>query len=376
MGSRILTASLLGALLSLPCFAQEPTSAAPPPPGPDSLDPGLQLQPTVPLPVDAPVTPPPPRPTTLADDVGGLGGFGGPGGFGALGQPPGPPRAVYLVTWEPAQHVNGQNADLSMLRQDLTFSSPLWMGETDAISFFLHARNEQLNTSAILPDSKLAFPEDLWDIRVGVNYFHRFDNGWSAGGSLSIGSASDKPFSTINEVSAGVTGFLRVPSGDRNAWLFSVSYDSNSQLPFPVPGVAYSWQVNDQLHLNIGLPFQINYRPMEDLSFDFNYMLLTTVRARVTYRVVPNVKVYAAYDYGTESYFLADRTDSQDRFFYNEMRLTTGVTWNLTAYSTLDLSGGYAFDRQYYEGHNSASETDLVDIAPGPFVALRLGLHY
>ncbi len=57
MGYRILTASLLGALLSLPCFAQEPTSAAPPPPGPDSLDPGVgQLQPTVPLLVDAPVT--------------------------------------------------------------------------------------------------------------------------------------------------------------------------------------------------------------------------------------------------------------------------------------------------------------------------------
>ncbi len=81
-----------------------------------------------------------------------------------------------------------------------------------------------------------------------------------------------------------------------------------------------------------------------------------------------NVKVYASYNYGTESYFLADRTDVLDGLFDNEMRLTTGLTWNLTTYSTLDFSGGYAFDRQYYEGHNSASETDLVDIAPGPFV--------
>ncbi len=87
-----------------------------------------------------------------------------------------------------------------MLRQDLTLTSPLWMGETDAFSFFLHVRNEQINTSAILPDSGQALPEELWDVRASVNYFHRFDNGMTAGGSLSIGSASDKPFSTINEV--------------------------------------------------------------------------------------------------------------------------------------------------------------------------------
>jgi hypothetical protein len=376
MDTRLVTASLLGALLSLPVFAQQPAPVAPSP-GQDAPDALSQLQPNLPMPVDGPaLPPPPPRSLSLTDDFGALGGFGGFGGFGALGQPPGPPRVAYSAFWEPAQHVSGQNADLSQLRQDLTLSSPLWVGEKDAFSLFLHVRNEQINTSAILPDSRLPFPEDLWDIRAGVNYYHLFDNGWSAGGSLSIGSASDKPFSTINEVSAGATGFLRVPSGDRNAWLFSLSYDSNSQLPFPVPGVAYSWQVNDQLHLNVGLPFQINYRPLEDLSFDFNYMLLTTVQARVTYQVGPTVRVYAAYNYGTESYFLADRTDPQDRFFYNEMRLTTGLTWNLTSYSTLDLSGGYAFDRQYYEGHNSTSETDVVQVAPGPFVALRLGLRY
>jgi hypothetical protein len=373
MVCRLLTASLLGALLSLPAFAQDPAPTSPPLVQ-DTPDTGA-LQPPLPMPIDAPITPPPPRPTTLANDFG-PGGFGGAGGGAGLGLAPGPPRADYAAFWEPSQHVNGQNANLSLFRQDLNLFSRLWVDDGDALSFGLHVRNEQINTSAILPDSGQAFPEELWDVRASVNYFHRFDNGMTAGGSLSIGSASDKPFQSINEISVGALGFLRVPSGDRNAWLFSLSYDTNSQLPIPIPGVAYSWQVNDQLHLNIGLPFEINYRPMEDLSFDFSYMLLTTVNARVTYRVLPAVKVYASYNYGTESYFLADRTDVQDRFFYNEMRLTTGLTWNLTAYSVLDLSGGYAFDRQYFEGHNFTSETNVVSVAPGPFVALRLGLHF
>jgi hypothetical protein len=158
--------------------------------------------------------------------------------------------------------------------------------------------------------------------------------------------------------------------------LFTLAYSTNSQIPIPIPGVAYSWWVNDQLHLNLGLPFAVNYRPTENLSFDFDYMILTNVRARATYRLLRDLKIYAGYDYGTESYYLADRTDDKDRFFYNEMKLSTGVTYNINTWSTLDLSSGYVFDRQFYQGHNSTSETDLLDVSPGAFVALRLGLHF
>lgn len=402
MSLRMLIAGLIGALLSASAIAQgpapvvvglpsTPASAAPVPYVPEpTTPPGTWsgLQPSLPLAVDAPMSavcpqvPPPSPAPTLADDFAGpgsSGGFGNSGGFGGaggLGAPPGPPRVEYRVEWEPTQHVIGQNANLSLERQDLTMSAPVWLDDGDALTFHVHLRNEQINSSAILPTSGMAFPEDLWDVQAGFNYFHRFDNGWTGGVGLSVGSASDKPFQTLNELEIGGSGFLRIPSGDRNAWLFTLAYNSNSQIPIPIPGVAYSWWVNDQLHLNLGLPFAVNYRPTQDLSFDFDYMILTNVRARTTYRLLPNLKIYASYDYGTESYYLADRTDDKDRFFYNEMKLSTGVTYNINEWSTLDLSSGYVFDRQFYQGHNSTSETDLVDVSPGAFVALRLGLHF
>jgi hypothetical protein len=288
-----------------------------------------------------------------------------------------PYRADYRVTGYPDQPVSGQPTNLGMLRQDLTLSSPIWQCSPDEWSMSVHVRNELFHTRAVFPDTLQPFPDELWDVRLGTTYRHLFDNGWVAGGTVSVGSASDKPFNSINEMTAGVNGFLRIPQGENNAWLFTLSYSSNSELPFPIPGVAFIWQPSDQLHMNIGLPFQVMYRPCDDLTLDFSYMLLTSVRARATYRVQPTLRVYGGYEFTNESYLPADRLDDRDRLFYYDQRAVGGVQYIVSRSATLDLSGGYAFDRYYFEGTSISDHNhNRIDIGDGGFLSADFRIRW
>jgi hypothetical protein len=281
------------------------------------------------------------------------------------------------LSWFAEERVSGQPTNLGYVQDDLGISFPIWQDCVDEWSGSVNVRGEFFHTSALLLDTHQAFPEELWNIRLGATYRHLFDNGWTAGGMLSVGSASDHPFENINVMTAGVNAFLRVPRGEHDAWLFSLSYSPTSELAFPVPGVAYIWQPNDQLHVNIGLPFQLMYRPTEELVFDFSYMLLRTVHARATYRVCAPVRAYVGFDWSNESYFLDQRPTDNDRFFYYDKRLTGGVQVFFGPRALLDLSAGYAFDRFYFEGRSYSDRNfDRIDVGNGPFGAVKFEVRW
>src|SRR5207244_7729232 len=123
-------------------------------------------------------------------------------------------------------------------------------------------------------------------------------------------------FHSINEMTAGANAFLRIPQGEHNAWLFTLAYSPTSELPIPIPGVAYVRQPSEEFRMNIGLPFQVMWRPIDDVTLDFSYMLLRTVHARATYRLAPALRVYVSYDWGNEGWFLAERPNNNDRVYY------------------------------------------------------------
>jgi hypothetical protein len=287
-------------------------------------------------------------------------------------------RADYQVRWLPAEPVVGQPANLGYVQQDMLLSIPIWQCSTDEWLATANLRAETFHTQAILPDTHQPFPEDLWNIRFGTTYRHLFENGWIAGGTVTVGTASDQPFHSINEMTAGVNAFLRVPQGEHNAWLFTLSYSPVSELPYPIPGVAFMWQPSESFRANIGLPFQVMWRPVEDLTFDVSYMLLTTFHARTTYRLCRRLRVYTAYAVEDEAYLLADRADVNDRFFNIDQRLTAGVLYSITPKAALDLSSGYIFDHHFFEGKNftSGNNFNRVDVGNEPYVALQFRVRW
>ncbi len=287
------------------------------------------------------------------------------------------PRADYRLQWYPNVPVVGQPTSLGMVREDLSASAPIWSEGGDSLSLHAHVTSELFQTHAVLPNTGQAFPDQLWNVNFGASYRHVFDNGWIGGVSGSIGSASDQPFHSTRELTGSANAFLVVPSGERNAWLFSLSYSPTSQLPYPIPMVAYMWQPTDNFRANIGLPFQLWYRPIDDLTIDLSYMLLTTVHARATYRVTQPFRVYAGFDWSNESYFLADRLNEQDRFFYYEKRLTVGAQYFFGKQASLEAFGGYAFDRFYFEGKQlSDSHFNRVDVGNGLFVGAQFRVRW
>ena len=74
---------------------------------------------------------------------------------------------------------------------------------------------------ARFPEAGGRFPSELWDAIAGLSYRHKFDNGWIGGLAVTGGSASDEPFNSLDEVYVRAVAMLRVPQGERNAWIFT-----------------------------------------------------------------------------------------------------------------------------------------------------------
>ena len=281
-------------------------------------------------------------------------------------------RLTDRVTWFPEEPVAGQSTHLSAVQQDFSFALPLWQDTTNEWSAFTRVRGEFFRTHALLPDTGQAFPEELWRVQFGTTYRHQFANGWLGGGAVSGGSASDQPFVRLHDLFLGGHAFLRVPQGTHNAWLFSLAYAPAGELPFPLPGVAYLVHPSEQFLAAIGLPLYLRYRPWDTLTLEGSYMLLRTVHARATYRLLPPVVLFAGFDWENESYRLADRLHDQDRFFSYEKRLTAGVHFIINRSLALDLTSGYVFDRFYFEGqHYSDRNQNRIDVGAGPMVSLQ-----
>jgi hypothetical protein len=342
-------------IVPLPPVMPDPISSPPL----ETLPPNGQAGPAAPVPEVIPA----PQPS----DFGDRGDM-----FGAMWGPPAY-RLGYKAAWFPDELVTQQATHFGYADQSFSFSAPLWHDDANVWSTNMGVRSEIFSTAAILPDTHQPFPEELWNIHFGTSFRHQFDNGWSEISSISLGSASDKPFAPTDRVTIGFNEMVRVPQGEHNAWLFSLSYSNNSQLAFPIPGVAYLYQPSDTFRATLGVPFSLMWRPREDLIIDASYSIIRRVHARVTYVAAP-LRFFTGFDWGDETYFLSDRPTSDDRFYYYDKLLTAGVQWPLVRSLMLELSSGYVFQRFYYEGGTSYSDrfTNRLDIGAGPFAALQL----
>jgi hypothetical protein len=160
--------------------------------------------------------------------------------------------------------------------------------------------------------------------------------------------------------------------------LFTVMYAPTSELNFPVPGVAFSYNPSPEFHANIGLPLMVSWRPTEQLQFQASYMLLRTVHVKATWRFAPRLSAFAAYDYCNEAYSLLDRPEENDRFFMYDQRVSMGLQSAFTRHWTASLSAGYVFSRYAFEGTSStsSSEFDRLDFGNGPFLSVNIGARY
>ena len=258
----------------------------------------------------------------------GMPGMDGPGGGGPF---------RYSAIWFPSASVQGQDAKWGLVGQDLSVMCPVWMDGPNGVMIMGGVSNRLIQTDAVLSTTGQPYPSELWNAHLGLMYHRQLDNGWMAGGGINLGSASDRPFGALRDMNIGMNAMLRVPQGEHNAWMFSLMYSPMSEIPFPIPGVAFNWNPSEQFHANIGIPFQVTYRPTDDWTFEAMYMPIHTIHAKATYRFSEQIRAFASYDWANEVYALADRVDDNERFFmYDQRGSWTGSNSGATCHGGLN----------------------------------------
>lgn len=287
----------------------------------------------------------------------------------------GPQRAPFQsqLFWMPQEALKGQPGTLAMSGEEVSIGFPISI-EPDGIWLALvGVQHLALSTSAVLPNSGLPVPNQLWDIEAGVMHIHQLGDDRQAGGMLRVGSPSDQPFGAWRDMTVTLLGFMTIPSGDRDAWSFSLFYSPTGQIIFPIPGVAYVWNPSDKLQANLGIPFSLEFKPTETLSLTASYMPLNNIQVLLRQSLGDSWSIYGGYRTVNETFLLADRESSRERTYLFDQRLTVGIQRDLGSGWSLDVSGAHVFDRQFFQAEKfSGTRSEELLIDPGTALTLQL----
>ncbi|RJX29779.1 MAG: hypothetical protein C4525_13890 [Desulfarculus sp.] len=284
----------------------------------------------------------------------------------------------YRSEYAPQRGVEDQPADWGYWRQGLTWLAPVWQNPRQEM--FLHGRVNYLrvDTEAVLPNSGRAFPKELWDLRLGGTYRRRTAGGWVLGGDFTVGSPSDRPFNSYDDTSINATVTLMTVQQKKHYWLFFVNYSNTRDFlaDVPLPGAAYAYRPGPELQLLLGLPLaSVRWRPAPRVNLRGLYVFPRTIITLAGYRLTSWLEAYTGFDWTYQRYFLHDRTDTKDRFFYYQKQIKLGLDFRLSKGLRLDLSGGYVFDRMWFEGNDwDDRDQDRINLENG--FLWRLGLSW
>jgi hypothetical protein len=285
------------------------------------------------------------------------------------------PGFSYGTRYYGARDVAGRGTDFSFVRHDVDVRIPVRQDREREWSVSGALRAQDFRTEARLPDSGESFPGTLWDVQAGTQYRRRLDNGWIAGGAVTLSSPSDRPFASRDEAALGAVLFSRLPDGGRNAWLFMLYYSNRREFlnNVPLPGVGYWWEPSDKLRVMAGFPFiHLQAKPVSDVVLDFAYFPVRNIHAGAS-RFFGEIRIHGEFDWRNQSWFRADRSDPDARLFYYEKTASAGVDFPLWRKVSLDVSAGYAFDRFYFEGKEySDRDRNRIDVNDGWFSGIKL----
>jgi hypothetical protein len=292
------------------------------------------------------------------------------------------PRVDYDARKYWSEGVEEQDRQMGFTVHKLTTWLPI--DQSPSHEWGLSARMEawDMDTGARLPDTGNRFPEHLYDPAIGLTFRRKLDIGWLAGGNVEVSSPTDSNlFGAAEELAVTANAFLRIPAGRRNAWLVMMNISNRRDfLPWvPIPGGGFWWEPTEDLQLLIGAPFSsIRYQPLDWLTLEAYYALVRTVHAKVSAKLwdLP-VTVYGAFDWDHDAFLREDRTSERNKLFYYEKTVSTGVRWDINENVYVDVSGGYAFDRFWFEGEDwNERDENRIKFGDGFFAGARLGVSF
>ena len=284
------------------------------------------------------------------------------------------------MTWYPEQNTDQQGTTLAMERAYFQGAVPLYSTGAETFMLTAHVDTTSIQTKAILPTTMQTFPTQLFNVALGVNYFHSYDNGNVGGIVFDMGTASDKPFQSGRDMLASGTAFLLMPQDEKSAWFIGANASTNSQVLYgiPIPGGGYFYHPSEDFQAIVGFPFSVvSWKPARDWQRQYVWAFLTTMHARAVYQPTAAWQLYAGFDWTNENWRLAERVNERDHFFYYEKKLATGFLWWFKPNVGLEIAGGWAFDRYFTEVHGFKLVGDnTVNIGSGPYLSTQIDIRF
>ncbi len=278
-----------------------------------------------------------------------------------------------FANYAPRQSVRDSSESLSANSTGGQIGAPLRIYSDGIWLATASFKTTELSTNAVLPQSGIQIPDRLWDIRTGMFFSRKLRNGWTVGGLLNFGSASDEPYNSVDELTLTSIGFINIPARDQDTWDISFFYSPTAQFRFPIPGLAYHWRPSDQFQAQIGLPASVVYTPNESFVFRARYTPLTDVLVEMRQAIDRDWGFFARYQITNENYFLVGRSDRDLLFTQFEQQVVAGINFNFENGFSVDLSAGYLFDRRFFlDTDFDLNSPDQIKVESGAIFAAQL----
>jgi hypothetical protein len=292
------------------------------------------------------------------------------------------PVTEYRFTTFLDQPVGGQTGSMNMMQHDFRLRVPLDANERRAWALHTRLRLLDIDTGVRLPDTGEKFPGMLSDIRVGATYKTELDNGMTGGAIFRVRFAQRQavrqrrrdPGQRVGLPAHPARRAIRV-AGAGELTPTTATFLAN----VPIPGFAYAYQPRPRTQRWLrGIPFSmVRWRPADRWTVEGSFFIPRTAFAKLSYQLTDPLQLYAAFDWTNQRYFRHERRDDDDRLFYFQKRALAGARWQFDPDCFLDLSGGWAFDRFWFEGEDYGDRGDnRIDISDGPVMQMRFVLKF
>jgi len=233
------------------------------------------------------------------------------------------------------------------------------------------AKYQKLDLTAENP-----FLRDYYNQQLSFSFKRNFEENKFWLGSLSYGSASDRPWENNRDNTLSANYIQKV----NERWFIAANYSNNR--PFlnniPLPGFIYVKEMTQERQFIVGFPFILWQVPMSD-HFSFRYfgLLPFAHRMKILYTKNRRIMPYVGFEQSPQTFFRHDREERYDRFFWFERRLQIGLEGKISKSMRFDLSGGLAFDRQFFEARNfTQDKKNEVDLEKAGFAALSIRYNF
>lgn len=253
---------------------------------------------------------------------------------------------------------------VGLSQHGVNLTAPIFKSPAHALSFSATYNELDIATQAHLPNTGRQVPEMLSNSNFGLTYAQKLESGkyWALNGSF--GSASDQPFSHPNVDTLGANFFYTTSVSEQETWLFIVNYSNNRPIlnNIPLPGFAYLYMPSKTFRGVFGFPFAFfRWEFQPDFAWSFFVASFSILKTELSYSIKGPLQVFTSFDFSQQPFYMRERDNTKDRFFYDEKRLAVGIRSPLNMNLMADLSGGVAFDRNFFEaeGYEKAYQNRL-----------------